>query len=119
MVRGIVKPAFGTDCIACTGALGNTCYPAMVTSHHLAITAAQAYLDANPFPDPSYRHVLTQGRPVSDGWYFDFDYERVDGQPLGEDDLFVGAPGFIVSSRDRSVRVIGRKEWHDRNLLAG
>jgi hypothetical protein len=91
----------------------------MALIYEQAVAAARAYLEAEPFPDPAYRHVLTSGTPVPEGWYFNFDFERVDGRPLGEGDEFAGAPGYIVSANDGTVRVIGWAEYQNRKLQAG
>jgi len=91
----------------------------MSISYDQASAAARGYLKANPLPYPEYRYVLTVGRAVSDGWFFLFDFERVDGRPLGEKDELGGAPGFIVSLDDGKVRVVNWKEWSDRQLGTG
>lgn len=91
----------------------------MAFTYEQAVVAARTYLEAAPFPDPAYRHVLTSGTPVPGGWYFNFDFERVDGRPLGEGDEFAGAPGYMVSATDGSVRVIGWGEYQKWQLGAG
>ena len=83
------------------------------------MAAARAHLDAEPFSDPQYRRVLPAGRPVSDGWYFDYALERTDGRPLSDADAVGGAPGFLVSAADGQVRVVGWAEYAERQLGAG
>ncbi len=91
----------------------------MALTYEQVVAAAGAYLEAKPFADPAYRHVLTSGTPVPEGWYFNFDFERVDGRPLGEGDECGGAPGYVVSATDGTVRVVGWAEYHERQLGAG
>jgi hypothetical protein len=43
---------------------------------------------------------------VPDGWYFDFTFERTDGQPLSDADAMGGAPGFLVSATDGQIKTI-------------
>jgi hypothetical protein len=79
---------------------------AMAITFEQAATAARAYLEREPFPHPGYRWVLPPGRPVPDGWYFDFTFERTDGQPLSDADAMGGAPGFLVSATDGQIKTI-------------
>jgi hypothetical protein len=91
----------------------------MALTHEQAVAAARAYLEAHPFAHSAYRHVPTSGTPVPGGWYFNFDFERVDGLPLGDRDEFGGAPGYIVSAADGTVRVVGWAEYQERQFGAG
>ena len=91
----------------------------MALTYDEAVAAAKAHLEAEPFPDPVYRWCSPTGRAVAEGWYFDYSFERVDGKPCGTDEGFAGAPGYVVSSRDGTLRVMGWKEWQDRQLEAG
>jgi hypothetical protein len=90
----------------------------MTFTQEQAVAAARAYLEAHPFGHPAYQHVLGSARPVPGGWYFNFDYQRMDGRPLGEEDQIGGAPGYIVSATDGAVRVIGWKEYQELQLEA-
>jgi hypothetical protein len=85
-----------------------------------ALLAAKAFLEAEPFPYPEYRWVPTSGRPIAEGWYFDFEVQRADGQPLRfPRDAFGGAPGYKVLAANGDVRVVGWEEFHRLNISAG
>ena len=90
----------------------------MALTYDQAVATAEAHLEEERFPDAEYRWSTPKGRPVAEGWYFEYAFERVDGKPLGMHG-FVGAPGYVVSSLDGTLRVISRKEWHERGLGAG
>jgi len=91
----------------------------MTITAEQATAAAQAFLKREPFPGTKYRWVLRSGRRVSDGWYFDYTYERVDGCPLTDADWAGGAPGFLVGLADAQVRVVGWPEYAKRQLGEG
>jgi hypothetical protein len=88
----------------------------MSLTREQAVAVAKAYVAAKPILDGTYRCTLERWRQVTEGWYFDFTYERVDGRPLSITDAVFGAPGYIVSSSDGEVRVVARKEWMERHL---
>jgi hypothetical protein len=92
----------------------------MSLTYDEALAAAKAFLDAKPFPYPEYRYVPTSGWPIAEGWYFDFQVERVDGQPLQfPGDAFGGAPGYKVLQATGEVRVVGWEEFHQLNIPPG
>ena len=77
---------------------------------------AQRHLDEEPFPHPSYRWQLSQGRELPDGWYFDYAYEPVRPIPESEREQFAGAPGFIVPQDGSAVHVVSWAEFSERKL---
>jgi hypothetical protein len=80
-------------------------YPIMVTITEARLLA-QAHIDANPLPQPQLRHVLREPHELSDGWFFFYAYERVDGQPLDQlRDCLLGAAGFVVSKSTGEVEI--------------
>ncbi|MFL5331387.1 MAG: hypothetical protein ACJ8C4_21065 [Gemmataceae bacterium] len=82
-----------------------------------AVSTARAFLDAERVPSPEYRYVLTTGRPIAEGWYFDFKLERVDGDALRDPrDLFGGAPGYKVLAVNGEVQIVGWQEYHRLNM---
>lgn len=94
--------------------------PPMPLTYDEALSAAKAFLAAEPFPYPEYRYVPTTGRPIGEGWYFDFRVERVDGQPLQfPRDAFSGAPGYKVLATNSVVQVVGWEEFHRLNTASG
>ena len=78
-----------------------------------ATTHARQHLSAHPFPDDNFQWVIDGAKPVLDGWYFDYRFERIKGE--GETPAFAGAIGFIVR-RDGSVRDIA---YGERQKLFG
>ena len=85
-----------------------------------ALSAAKAFLSANPCPLEAYRWVATTGRPIAEGWYFDFERERLDGEPMEVPrDAAGGAPGYKVLSATGEVRVVGWEEFHQLDAAAG
>ena len=92
----------------------------MPLTYDEALSTAKAFLAANPFPYPEYRYLPTTGRPIADGWYFDFKFERLDGEPLQDKrDTFGGAPGYKVLAANGEVQVVGWKEFHRLDMTAG
>jgi hypothetical protein len=89
----------------------------MPLTYDQALLAAKEFLANNPFPYPEYRWVLTVGRPIAEGWYFDFRFERVDDEP--PDDGFGGAPGYKVVAETGDVRVVGWAELQTLNVAMG
>src|SRR5688500_9039632 len=88
----------------------------MPLTYDQALSAAAAFLAANPFPYPQYRYVPTAGRAIPGGWYFDFKFERLDGEPLRDErDAFGGAPGYKVLAAGGEVEVVGWEEFHRLN----
>ncbi|HEX3356738.1 MAG TPA: hypothetical protein VHS31_07200 [Tepidisphaeraceae bacterium] len=91
----------------------------MPLTYPQALAAAKAFLDAKPFPHPQYRYVPTTGKPIPDGWYFSFDFERIDGQPLEfPRDAFGGAPGYKVLAANGQVHIVGWDELDKLNPTA-
>jgi hypothetical protein len=91
----------------------------MALTEEQAISAARAFVEANPIPDRAYRYTVKKWHPVAEGWCFIFTYERADGRLLSDDDDLGGAPGYIVASHNGQVRTIGWAEWGQRQLGAG
>ena len=88
----------------------------MPLTYDEALLVAKAFLDAKPLPYPEYRYVPTTGRPITEGWYFDFGVERIDGQPMQfPRDAFGGAPGYKVLAANGEVREVGWEEFHRLN----
>lgn len=77
-----------------------------------ACRLAQSHLDSDPFPDPSYRWVLSEGKPIPEGWYFEYRFEPV-SDDIDLDDGFGGAPGYVVSRS--GIRIVG---WDDEIIAA-
>lgn len=69
---------------------------------------AKEHLRRHAFPDEDFQWVVGDAKPLDEGWYFDYLFERVKGD--GEMPAFAGAIGFIVQ-RDGSVRDIAYGEW--------
>lgn len=86
----------------------------MAITYEQAVAASEAFLKRADCYQ-GCRYVGSNGIAVSDGWFFEFQIARLDGQPLGPNDAFGGAPGFI-SATDASVRAIGWKELFDRRI---
>jgi hypothetical protein len=93
---------------------------AMPLTYDEALSAAKAFLEANPFPYPEYRYPPpSAGQPIAEGWYFDFHLERVDAEPMQfPRDAFGAAPGYKVLAATGEVRVVGWEEYHQLNTTA-
>lgn len=92
----------------------------MPLTYDEALSAAKAFLDAEPFPYPEYRYAPTTGRPIAGGWYFAFKVERIDGEPLQfPRDAFGGAPGYKVLAGNGEVQVVGWDELDKLDATAG
>ena len=86
----------------------------MSLTYDQACDLAKKHLSEEPFPHKDYRWKLSNGKQVSDGWYFDYSFESVNDLPPDQWEGFGGAPGFIVS--EQGVRVVLWPEFQDRGL---
>jgi hypothetical protein len=81
-----------------------------------ARAAAERHVAETPLDHPDYRIGFSQGRHVSEGWYFDYRIEPVKPIPESEREQFAGAPGFIVPNSGAPPRVVGWAEFTERKL---
>ncbi len=74
------------------------------------VVLAEAHIVGLPPLPAGFRRVLTEGRRVEGGWYFDSGLEKVPPNEGGPGSGIGGAPGFLVSD-DGIVRTIGWPEY--------
>jgi hypothetical protein len=87
-------------------------------TYEKALAVAKRHLEENPLPHTDYRWRLSDGREVSEGWYFDYCFEPVRPIPEAEWEQFAGAPGFLVLRDKAEVRIVGWAEYRNLSVLA-
>jgi hypothetical protein len=75
-----------------------------------AIRIAERYLNENPLDHPDYEWELRDWKERADDWLFPFCYRPKKDMPPDEWEAFGGAPAFVVSKTDGSVRVLSWDE---------
>ena len=78
-----------------------------------AIRIARRYLNENPLKHPDYEWELRDWTERADDWLFPFCYRPKKDIPPDEWEVFGGAPAFVVSKTDGSVRVLTWDEYSE------
>jgi len=73
--------------------------------------SAEAFLSEFELPAEEYRLAASEPYELADGWYFDLRIEHTGNIPPEAQDHFGGAPGFVVSKRDGSARIVSWEEY--------
>jgi hypothetical protein len=81
-----------------------------------ATAAARRHVEANRFPEEGFRWALDPGSRLAEGWYFDYQFKRVQG--MGDLPPYAGAKGFIVLP-DGRVRDVSWPEWQKLQRAPG
>jgi len=76
-----------------------------------AIRIAVQYLDENPLDHPSYEWELRDWAERDDDWLFQFCYRAKTDIPPEQWEQFGGAPAFVVSKTDGSIRILSWDEY--------
>ena len=78
-----------------------------------AIRIAERYLNENPLGHPDYEWELRDWTERADDWLFPFCYRSKKDIHPDEWEAFGGAPAFIVSKIDGTVRVLSWEEYSE------
>ena len=79
-----------------------------------AIRIAVRYLDENPLGHPEYEWELLDWTERDDDWLFPFCYRAKKDIPPEQWEQFGGAPAFVVSKTNGSVRVLSWDEYSEK-----
>ena len=79
-----------------------------------AIRIAVRYLDENPLGHPEYEWELLDWTERDDDWLFPFCYRAKKDIPTEQWEQFGGAPAFVVSKTNGSVRVLSWDEYSEK-----